>query len=99
MTGNQQQEKNCKKHKYLETQQHATKQPMHHWRNQRGNQKIPRSKWQQRYNTPKPMVCNKSSSKMEVFSNISLPQERRKNSNKQPNFTFKAVRERRTDRT
>ena len=35
MTGNQQQEKNCKKHKHMETQQHATKQPMDHWRNQR----------------------------------------------------------------
>ena len=30
MTGNQQQEKNCKKHKHVETQQHATKQPMDH---------------------------------------------------------------------
>ena len=34
MTGNQQQEKNCKKHKQVETQQHATKQPMDHCRNQ-----------------------------------------------------------------
>ena len=28
MTGNQQQEKNYKKHKHVETKQHATKQPM-----------------------------------------------------------------------
>ena len=28
MTGHQQQEENCKKHKHVETQQHATKQPM-----------------------------------------------------------------------
>ena len=48
MTGNQQQEKNCKKHKHVETKQHATKQPMDHWRNQRRNFKIPRSKWQHR---------------------------------------------------
>ena len=53
MTGNQQQEKNCKKHKHVETKQHATKQPMDHWRNQRGNLKIPGSKWQLRYNTSK----------------------------------------------
>ena len=33
----QQQEKNCKKHKHVETKEHATKQPMDHWRNQRGN--------------------------------------------------------------
>ena len=44
MTGNQQQEKNCKKHKHVETKQHATKQPMDHGRNQRGNKKIPRIK-------------------------------------------------------
>ena len=79
MTGNQQQEKICKKHKHMETKQHATKQPMDHWRNQRGNLKIPRSKWQQRYDTPKPMGCSKSRSKREVCSNTVLSQERRKN--------------------
>ena len=30
MTGNQQEEKNCKKHKQAETKQHAAKQPMDH---------------------------------------------------------------------
>ena len=45
---------------------------------------------------PKPMGCNKSSSKREVYSNIILPQETRNNSNKQPNLTPKAIRERRT---
>ena len=30
MTGNQQQEKNCKKLKHVETKQHATRQPMDH---------------------------------------------------------------------
>ena len=38
MTGNQQ-EKNCKKHKHVETKQHATKQPIDHWRHQRRNEK------------------------------------------------------------
>ena len=99
MTGNQQQEKNCKKHKHVETQQHATKQPMDHWRNQRGNLKIPRSKWQWRYYTPKPMGGSKSHSKRKVYSNTSPPQETRKSSNKQANFTSKAARERRTDKT
>ena len=46
----------------------------------------------------KPMGCSKSSSKREVYSNTSLPQETRKSSNKQPNFTSKATRER-TDET
>ena len=43
------------------------------------------------------MGCSKSSSKREVYSNTSLPQETRKISKKQPNFTPKVTRERRTD--
>ena len=42
----------------------------------------------------KPVVCSKNSSKREVYSNTRLPQETRKISNKQPNFTPKAARER-----
>ena len=42
------------------------------------------------------MGCSKSSSKREVYSNTILPQETRKFSNKQPNLTPKAIRERRT---
>ena len=42
------------------------------------------------------MGCRKSSSKREVYSNTSLPQETRNISNKQPNLTPKAIRERRT---
>ena len=37
-----------------------------------------------------------NSSKREVYSNTILPQETRNISNKQPNFTPKAIRERRT---
>ena len=44
----------------------------------------------------KPMGCSKSSSKREVYSNAILPQETRNISNKQPNLTPKAIRERRT---
>ena len=47
----------------------------------------------------KPMGCSKSTSKRDVYSNTSLPQETRKSSNRQPNFTSKAARERRTDKT
>ena len=39
------------------------------------------------------MGCNKSSSKRKVFSNIILPQEKRKISNKQPKLTFKQLEE------
>ena len=42
------------------------------------------------------MGCSKSSSKREVYSNIILPRETRKISNKQSNLTLKAIRERRT---
>ena len=43
-----------------------------------------------------PMGCSTSSSKREVNSKTILPQEKRKMSNKQPNLTPKAIRERRT---
>ena len=42
---------------------------------------------------------SKSSSKREVYSNTSIPQETRESSNKQPNFTSKAVWESVTDKT
>ena len=37
------------------------------------------------------MGCSKSSPKREVYSNIILPQETRKTSNRQPNFTPKKL--------
>ena len=39
------------------------------------------------------MECSKSSSKREVYSNTILPQETRKISNRQPNFTPKTEEE------
>ena len=45
------------------------------------------------------MGCRKSSSKREVYINTILPQETRNISNKQPNLTPKAIRERRTKKT
>ena len=42
------------------------------------------------------MGCSKSSSKREVYSYTSLPQETRKISNKQSNLTPKGTREKRT---
>ena len=91
--------KNCKTHKHVDAKQYAMKQQMDHWRNQRGNQKIPRDKWKWKYNNPKPMGCSKSSSKRDVYSNTILPQETRKVSNKQRNLTPKATREGRTNKT
>ena len=79
------------KHKDMEAKQYATKKPIDHWRNERGNQKIPKDKW--KHNNPKPMGGSK-----EVLQGkfIILPQETRKISNKQPNLTPKTIREGRT---
>ena len=52
-----------------------------HWRNKRRNEKIPGNK--QKYNIPKSMGFSSSGPKREVYSNIGLPQETRKISNKQ----------------
>ena len=45
------------------------------------------------------MGCNKNSSKKEVYSNTILPQETRKTSNRQPNFTPKTTGKKRTTTT
>ena len=42
----------------------------------RGNQKIPRDKWKQKHDNPKPLWHSKSGSKREVYSNTSVPQEK-----------------------
>ena len=46
---------------------------MDHWRNQRGNQKIPVEKWKLRHSNAKSIGCSKSSSKREGYSDTSLP--------------------------
>ena len=83
----------------MEVKHYITKKPRDHWRNQRGNQKIPRDKWQWKHDDPKPMGCSKSSSKREVLSYTSLPKETRKISNKQSKLTPKGTRERGTNKT
>ena len=84
--------KPCKTHKHVEGKQHAPEQLKDHWRNQRENQNITGDLWKQKHNDPKSMECSKSSSKREVYSDTSLPQETRKISNKQPNLTPKETR-------
>ena len=61
-----------------------------------GNEKISRNKWQWKHDNSKPMGCSKSISKREVYSNTTLPQETRKTSNRQSNFTPKKTGKRRT---
>ena len=65
----------------------------------RGNQKIPRDKWQWKHDDPRPMGCSESSSKREVYNNTILSQETRKISKKQSNHTPKGTTERRTNET
>ena len=48
---------------------------------------------------PKTYGMHQTSSKREVYGNTILPQETRNISNKQPNLTPEAIRERRTKKT
>ena len=73
----------------MEIKQYVSKEAISYWRNQKGNQNISRNTWQWKHNKTKPMGCSKSRSKSEVYSNTILPQETRKSSNKQHNFTPK----------
>ena len=45
------------------------------------------------------MACSKSSSKREVYSNTTLPQETRKTLNRKPHFIPKTTGKRRTRKT
>ena len=53
--------------------------------------KSSRNKWQWKRDNSKPMGCSKSHSKRDIYSNTILPQETRKTSNRQPNFTPKTT--------
>ena len=52
-----------------------------------------------KHDNSKPMGCTENSSKREVYNNTILPQETRKISNGQPNFTPKTTGKRRTTTT
>ena len=52
-----------------------------------------------KHDNSKPIGCNKSSSKREVYTNTILPQETRETLNRQPNFTTKATGNRTTTTT
>ena len=71
---------------------------MGQWKNQSGNQQVSKDKWKWKYNTPKCMGCSKSSSKREVYSDTGLPQETRKNLNKQLKLPPEGIRKRRINK-
>ena len=78
MTRNQQQEKYCKKHKHVETQQHATN---NQWTTEEIKEEI--KKYLEASNNKdtiieKPLGCIKCSSRREVYSNTGIPQETKK---------------------
>ena len=60
---------------------------------------ISRNKWQWKHDNSKPMGYSKSSSKREIYSSTTLPQEIRKTLNRHPNFTPKATGNRRRKKT
>ena len=80
----------CKEHKHVEAKQCATKQPMDHWRNQRGNQKILRDKRQGRANNPKPIENSKKVLRGEFIA-LNFISGNKKNF-KQPSLTPKTSR-------
>ena len=58
----------------------------------RGNKTIPKDEWKWKCSIPESMRHSKRNSKMQVYSNTSLPQETRKITNKQSNLTPKGTR-------
>ena len=62
----------------MEAKQHATKQLMSHWRNQRRNLKIPSNENETMIIQNLHGVAKERRSKMEVYSDTSQPQETRK---------------------
>ena len=66
----------------METEQHANKQLLGQWKNQRRNfKKVPKDRWNWKYGMPKLMGCSKSFTKKKVYSDAGLPQETIKISN------------------
>ena len=84
--------KNCKENKYLKV-----KQPMNHWRTQRGSQQIPRNKWQWKHDNSKHVGCSTRSSKREVLRYTNLPEETIKVSNNLILYLKQLEKEKRTE--
>ena len=59
----------------MEVKQHTSEQPKNHRRNQKENQNMHRNELKWKHNNPKPMGFSKRSTKENVHSNTSLPQE------------------------
>ena len=57
---------------------------MDHWRNQRGNEKILRDKWWQRYDNPKSIGHSKSSSEKFIAIQSDLRKQQRSKINNLP---------------
>ena len=80
----------------MKAKKYVTEQPID---NCGDRKKTPRDKWKQKHNDLKPMRYSKSSSNREVYSNTTLPQETRRITNKQLDFTHKTIRGRGTNKT
>ena len=73
---------------------------MDHWRNQRGNQNMPRDKWKQKYSDPKPVRCRKAalSGKFTAIQPYPLPQETLKKKKKHPQINNLALHLKQTEK-
>ena len=46
---------NYKKHKDIDVKQYASEEPTDYWRNKKGNEDMPRNKWQWKHDNSKPV--------------------------------------------
>ena len=88
--------KSSSKRKFIVIQSYLKKQEKH----QINNLTLPLTQLEkEEQKNPKPMGCSKSSFNRKIYSNTILPQETRKTSNRQPNFTLQTTGKRKTTTT
>ena len=80
----------------MEIKQHVSKWPIGYWKNQKGNQKISINKDNENTTTQNLWDAAKAVLRGKFILITILPQETRKISNRQPNFTPKTTGKRRT---
>lgn len=84
--------------KYSWSKQHAMKEPMGQWWNQRANLKTSRDKWQWNDSHTKSMGWSNTNPKREVQSNTRPSSKTRKISSKHPKLLPKRIRKGRIDK-
>lgn len=80
-----------KTHKHVEVKQHATKQPMGHWKYKKKKIKKSGDKWKWKYNDPKSMISRKAVLREKLIA-IQTLQQQIKSQNKPSHLTPKGIR-------